>query len=109
LLRRPEERQAPDGCANEGDPAGRIGNETIHSSSFEDALITRLALTQALDTLSPAHREVLYLAFQQGFALQEIAAILELPVGTVKSRISYARRALLRAYAPTQAHEESPL
>lgn len=109
LLRRPEEHQAPDAYANEDDPPGRIGNETIHTSSFEDALITRLAVTQALDRLSAAHREVLYLAFQQGFALQEIASILELPVGTVKSRISYARRALLHAYAQTQAHEESPL
>ena len=38
--------------------------------------------------------EVLELAFFQDFACKEIAAVIGIPLGTVKSRLSYARRAL---------------
>jgi RNA polymerase sigma-70 factor (ECF subfamily) len=67
----------------------------------EDRILDRLALTEALDQLSPRHREVLHLAFYQGFAPSEIAGILSVPVGTVKSRLSYARRALQAQLAQT--------
>jgi RNA polymerase sigma-70 factor (ECF subfamily) len=62
--------------------------------SPEDAIVNRMALAEALRALSPKHREVLDLAFFQGFGPEEIAHILDVPAGTVKSRISYARRAL---------------
>jgi DNA-directed RNA polymerase specialized sigma24 family protein len=39
-------------------------------------------------------REALDLFFRQGFAAQEIALILGVPPGTVRSRLSYARKAL---------------
>ena len=45
-------------------------------------------------TLGPPHREVLELRFVEGFALDEIADILHLPLGTVKSRLHYALAAL---------------
>ncbi|GHO47837.1 RNA polymerase sigma factor [Ktedonospora formicarum] len=54
-------------------------------------------LTQALACLTPEHREVLELAFFQDFSYKEIAAIIGIPEGTVKSRLSYARRALKAA------------
>jgi RNA polymerase sigma-70 factor (ECF subfamily) len=47
--------------------------------------------------LAPAHREVLGLAFGSGLSLPEVADVLEIPVGTVKSRLSAARIALNRA------------
>lgn len=47
-----------------------------------------------LALLTPEHREVLELAFFQDFSCKEIAAIVSIPEGTVKSRLSYARRAL---------------
>jgi RNA polymerase sigma-70 factor (ECF subfamily) len=40
------------------------------------------------------HREVLLLTFVQELSYQETATTLEIPVGTVKSRLSNARRAL---------------
>lgn len=58
---------------------------------------TQEELTQALACLTPEHREVLELAFFQDFACKEIAAIVGIPLGTVKSRLSYARRALKTA------------
>ena len=45
----------------------------------------------ALDGLSDKHRSVLELAFYHGLKYQEIAEIIGCPVGTVKSRVSYAR------------------
>lgn len=52
---------------------------------------TRLNIREAMQTLSPDHREVIVLRDIQGYSYQEIADILEIPVGTVKSRISIAR------------------
>lgn len=66
-------------------------------ASHETEVIDRLALAEALRCLSPKHKEVLYLVSQQGFTLEEAAQILEVPLGTIKSRMSYARQALLRA------------
>jgi RNA polymerase sigma-70 factor, ECF subfamily len=71
----------------------------------EDAVLNRLALADALGRLSAKHREVLALIFQYGFSPDEAAQILDVPAGTVKSRISYARKALLRALSTTPAEE----
>ena len=51
----------------------------------------------AIRSLAPAHREVLGLAFGCGLSLPEVAGVLEVPVGTVKSRLAAARTALNRA------------
>ncbi len=54
----------------------------------------------ALEKLSPAHRAVVELTYVHGFSYADIAEILDCPVGTVKSRMSYALRhlyGLLRA------------
>jgi RNA polymerase sigma-70 factor, ECF subfamily len=48
----------------------------------------------SLDEVSPASRAVLVLHFQEELKLVEIAAILELPVGTVKSRLAYGLSAI---------------
>jgi RNA polymerase sigma-70 factor, ECF subfamily len=53
----------------------------------------------AISGLSRAHREVLGLAFGAGLRLAEVAAVLEVPLGTVKSRLTSARAALVRALA----------
>jgi RNA polymerase sigma-70 factor (ECF subfamily) len=50
----------------------------------------------AIRELAPAHREVLGLVFGSGLSLPEVAGVLEIPVGTVKSRLTAARTALGR-------------
>jgi RNA polymerase sigma-70 factor (ECF subfamily) len=47
-----------------------------------------------VQTLSPEHQAVLELVFYQGLSLEEVAKVCDCPPGTVKSRLSYARRHL---------------
>lgn len=56
-------------------------------------------LHEAINSLNIHHRLVVILFYLQGFSLTEIAYILECPVGTVKSRLHHARRALRRKLA----------
>jgi len=61
--------------------------------------LDRAELAEVMDAireLAPAHREVLGLVFGCGLSLPEVAGVLEIPVGTVKSRLAAARTALSR-------------
>lgn len=53
---------------------------------------TTVELWQQLYRLSPEHREVLLLVFEQGFSQSAVAETLGVPLGTVKSRTFHARR-----------------
>ena len=53
-------------------------------------------LARAMQGLSARHREVLLLRFVDGMRLKEIAQTLEVPSGTVKSRLHFAVSALRR-------------
>lgn len=57
----------------------------------------RRLLWSALERLPEEQREVLVLKELQGLRYQEIAGILEIPEGTVASRLFHARRALKKA------------
>lgn len=52
------------------------------------------ALETLLDVLSVEHREVVMLRYLEDFNMQEIAVALEIPVGTVKSRLHHALKLL---------------
>jgi RNA polymerase sigma-70 factor (ECF subfamily) len=56
-------------------------------------------LERLLAELPPARREILTLRFVDGLALDEIAVMLGIPLGTVKSRLHLAIRALREAPA----------
>ncbi|GAB3976727.1 sigma-70 family RNA polymerase sigma factor [Plantactinospora veratri] len=73
-------------------PAGEPGPEAV-ALARADARAVAVALAE----LAPAHREVLDLAFGAGLAHAEIAEVLGIPVGTVKSRLFHARAGLARA------------
>lgn len=57
----------------------------------------RDALDRAFERLSPQHRVVFVLHHHAGHPLAEIADIVGVPVGTVKSRLHYATRTLRAA------------
>jgi RNA polymerase sigma-70 factor (ECF subfamily) len=84
-------------------------DEEIHlqaSATPENLAIAgddRERLILALETLPPRFREVLVLRELEGCSYKEIAAITSLPIGTVMSSLSRARRQLHSALAnPTQ-------
>jgi RNA polymerase sigma-70 factor (ECF subfamily) len=51
-------------------------------------------LMRLIDELPAPQRSVLLLHFVEDFSLEEIARITQAPIGTVKSRLHYAKRAL---------------
>ena len=55
-------------------------------------------LHQCLDTLSPEHREALVLRFLEQMSYEDIARVTGTTLGTVRSRIHYAKLALKRAW-----------
>lgn len=63
---------------------------------FLDKLL-REDLARAVDALPEQFRTVLVLADMQGYAYQEIADLLEVPIGTVRSRLARARAQLQKA------------
>lgn len=57
---------------------------------------------KGLQDLSTEHRAVLELVFYQGLTLQEVAEVCNCPLGTVKSRLSYARQHLRGVLSRTE-------
>jgi RNA polymerase sigma-70 factor (ECF subfamily) len=54
------------------------------------------AFMSQLAQLPPSHRAVLLLHFLEDFSLADIARVTETPLGTVKSRLHYAKKALCK-------------
>ncbi len=71
------------------------------ASEGPDALLDRGRVAAALDILTPPQREVLVLGYFEGLSSAEIAERLRVPLGTVKSRVAGALRALRGHLAPT--------
>ena len=65
----------------------------------------RDSLDKALDTLPPAQRAVVELTYFSGYSYEEIAAIMDCPVNTVKTRMFHAR-AKLRKTMPALTKDE---
>ena len=86
LLRRPSSRAfAPELDDIEGFDA--LADEVLLAVTIRDAMMS----------LSPAHREVLELIYDEDLKLGEIACKLDVPLGTVKTRAFYALRAMRTA------------
>ncbi len=74
-----------------------VGDDTPFEPGEEDStgeLSRSFDLASALSRLSPAHREVLTLAYFDGLSQSEISRRTDTPLGTVKSRTTAALRAL---------------
>ena len=66
-------------------------------SDESDRVVRSMTVVQALRTLTPSHREILLETYFHGRTTQEAATSLGLPLGTAKSRVYYALRALRAA------------
>lgn len=68
-------------------------NEIVDNIVFSDDIEKheeRINLMKHLDELPLKHREVIVLKYFNGFSQDDISKILQIPVGTVKSRINTA-------------------
>ncbi|MBI3851090.1 MAG: RNA polymerase sigma factor [Verrucomicrobia bacterium] len=74
-------------------------------NSPDDLLIRReqeAEFMNLLNQLPPSQRSVLLLRFIEDFSLEEIAGITDVSLGTVKSRLHYAKRALKQLIQQTR-------
>ncbi|MBG0785214.1 MAG: sigma-70 family RNA polymerase sigma factor [Anaerolineaceae bacterium] len=79
-------------------PTLELDEEMMDPVRFEAQVDERLSsielkrqLREGIKTLSMEHRTVLELVFYQGMSLREVAKICDIPEGTVKSRLKYAK------------------
>jgi RNA polymerase sigma-70 factor (ECF subfamily) len=69
------------------------------AAPVHDAVDTRRSdILRGLERLSPSKRTVLILADVEGYQCEEIALMLHVPVGTVWTRLHYARKELRAFY-----------
>lgn len=95
-------RAARERTIADGDPAFDVESVLEHESEWalilEDPGRLRELLDErlvhALDALGPNERQCFFLCLLQGFSYKEIAAMLDLPLGTVMSHIHRARMKL---------------
>src|SRR5580704_16296812 len=87
---------------NRADHSTALFDEQIHTDTSEsqspETLLLRKAdrqlLQRTLEELPPAFREVLVLLELEGLSYKEIADVLDIPIGTVMSRLARARHRL---------------
>ncbi|MFN7985481.1 MAG: sigma-70 family RNA polymerase sigma factor [Vicinamibacterales bacterium] len=83
--------------------------ETAIDSTFDVAALTTRPSDELLhalidgEVLTPASRAVFLLHFQEELSLPEVAAILEIPLGTVKSRLAYGLAAARKHLSTTRS------
>jgi len=87
--RRRPEPGLPEGSAEVASPLDQV-----------EASTTRLDLDRALQSLPADYRAAVVLRDVSGLSYDEIAHALDIPAGTVRSRISRARSALVPSLAP---------
>ena len=90
LARRRRRRKEvhPEGVGNDGD--GDYFEQLPAPCEEPGAGSQRADLAAVLKTLSSAHREIVLMRYVDGLENDEIAEVLKIPPGTVKSRLHYA-------------------
>lgn len=79
---------------DEGSLAGQLPDKRPTPEESAERKAVRSGVNAAIGKLGDEHRQVIVLRDIQGFSYEEIAEILNCSVGTVKSRISRARKNL---------------
>jgi RNA polymerase sigma-70 factor (ECF subfamily) len=84
-------------------PAGEPADSQISPVASEDGRLESMRM--AIAELPLMQREVLLLKLQQELSYEEIAEVLDIPVGTVRSRLHYAVLRLRNVLNPSHAYE----
>jgi RNA polymerase sigma-70 factor, ECF subfamily len=72
------------------------GAEYMEYWPEDERLINKIAVKRALAAMSEKHAEILMLIDMAGFSYREAAKILDVPTGTVMSRLNRARAAMMK-------------
>ena len=81
-------------------PTDEVGFDVVIQSSVETASI----VSEAFDRLSLEQRTLLWLREVEGQSYAELAVILDIPIGTVRSRLFAAREALRGVWCISRQH-----
>jgi RNA polymerase sigma-70 factor (ECF subfamily) len=73
---------------------GEAPLENLRAPDGLEDLLRSVVMSEALGALSPAHRDILAATYFRDRSVNDAARELGIPVGTVKSRVYYALRAL---------------
>lgn len=76
-----------------------------HSYTFEEDPIERDRVGRALGGLAESQAQVIQLAYYRGLTLREVSEELAIPLGTVKTRLSAALRALRQSLGGEAGNE----
>ena len=92
-------RTSDEGLEFEPDPKARVEEEVVTTER-------RAEVRAALSVLPPAQREALLLAYFGGYTQREVAALMGVPLGTVKTRMAAGMRKMKEALqdAGTEEH-----
>ncbi len=77
-------------------------SSTAQRASVSFDIDKRIVVEQILESLSPAMRAALVLREVEGLEYSEIAQVLDIPVGTVRSRLNSAREQFRRRWMAAQ-------
>jgi len=91
---------------NEVTTEGLDQNESMAQYDKQDDRLECQRMLKALDQLKAQHSEVLVLIAVEGFSYDQAAQILNVPVGTVRSRLSRGREELRAEMQVTQLNEQ---
>ncbi len=108
-LRRGVSLQTPIGEDGDGElidlMAARVDQPAQPLSTREESDL----VNKAVDALSPLHREIIVLAYFQRMNYQQIAEILGIPLGTVKSRLHAAVAAFADRWRRGRKDRDNPI
>jgi len=82
------------------DPQHYIDQESVEPD--QEAVVDLNTVLNAMEQLSEDHREILTRVGVEGMRYAEVSELLQVPVGTVRSRLSRAREALVTALNATE-------
>jgi RNA polymerase sigma-70 factor (ECF subfamily) len=103
LKRDPLISEAALGGSDDGDETSRVENELSDGETPDAVLASKevaAAVNAAIDALSEDLRQAITLREIEGLSYEEIADVMNCPIGTVRSRIFRAREAIAQRLRP---------